>query len=110
MLRLFVKFGAESALHPTASVIMLLPYGRWVDYAGILIFAAVRLPCRKARIGKIQFSSTILFLKFCDSRWTFFVYNSEEAFDEYVYYYNYDRPAAALGYKSPVQYKTELGF
>ena len=30
--------------------------------------------------------------------------------DEYVHYYNHERPAAALGYKSPVQYKTELGF
>ena len=30
--------------------------------------------------------------------------------DEYVYYFNNKRPAAALGYKSPVQYKTELGF
>ena len=30
--------------------------------------------------------------------------------DEYVYYFNNMRPAAALGYKSPVQYKTELGF
>ena len=30
--------------------------------------------------------------------------------NEYVHYYNYERPAAALGYKSPVQYKTELGF
>ena len=30
--------------------------------------------------------------------------------DDYVRYYNYERPAAALGYKSPVQYKTELGF
>ena len=30
--------------------------------------------------------------------------------DEYVHYFNYERPAAALGYKSPVQYKTELGF
>ena len=29
--------------------------------------------------------------------------------DEYVYYFNNRRPAAALGYKSPVQYKTELG-
>ncbi|MBQ2729171.1 MAG: IS3 family transposase, partial [Clostridia bacterium] len=26
------------------------------------------------------------------------------------HYYNNERPAAALGYKSPVQYKTELGF
>ncbi len=30
--------------------------------------------------------------------------------DEYVHYFNNRRPAAALGYKSPVQYKTELGF
>ena len=30
--------------------------------------------------------------------------------DEYVYYFNNRRSAAALGYKSPVQYKTELGF
>ena len=30
--------------------------------------------------------------------------------DTYVYYFNNRRPAAALGYKSPVQYKTELGF
>ena len=30
--------------------------------------------------------------------------------DEYVYYFNNRRPAAALGYKSPVQYKTALGF
>ena len=30
--------------------------------------------------------------------------------EEYVFYYNNRRPAAALGYKSPVQYKTELGF
>ena len=30
--------------------------------------------------------------------------------DEYVYYFNNRRPAAALGYKSPVQYKAELGF
>lgn len=30
--------------------------------------------------------------------------------DEYVYYFNNNRPAAALSYKSPVQYKTELGF
>ena len=30
--------------------------------------------------------------------------------NEYVYYFNHDRPSAALGYRSPVQYKTELGF
>ena len=33
-----------------------------------------------------------------------------ELLDEYVLYFNNRRPAAALGYKSPVQYKTELGF
>ena len=30
--------------------------------------------------------------------------------DKYVHYFNNRRPSAALGYKSPVQYKTELGF
>ena len=30
--------------------------------------------------------------------------------DTYVDFFNNHRPAAALGYKSPVQYKTELGF
>ena len=30
--------------------------------------------------------------------------------NKYVYSFNNQRPAAALGYKSPVQYKTELGF
>ena len=30
--------------------------------------------------------------------------------EEYVYYFNNKRRSAALGYKSPVQYKTELGF
>ena len=30
--------------------------------------------------------------------------------DEYVLYYNNERPAAALGYKIPVQHKAELGF
>lgn len=28
----------------------------------------------------------------------------------YVHYFNFERLAAALGYKSPIQYKTELGF
>ncbi|WP_186564234.1 IS3 family transposase [Lawsonibacter celer] len=28
----------------------------------------------------------------------------------YVDFFNNRRPAAALGYKSPVQYRTELGF
>ena len=36
--------------------------------------------------------------------------NVPELLDRYVYYFNHERPAAALGYKSPVQYKTELGF
>ncbi|MBR2483168.1 MAG: IS3 family transposase [Oscillospiraceae bacterium] len=30
--------------------------------------------------------------------------------DAYVDFFNNQRSAAALGYKSPVQYKTELGF
>ena len=30
--------------------------------------------------------------------------------DQYVHYFNNRRASAALGYKSPVQYKTELGF
>ncbi len=30
--------------------------------------------------------------------------------DDYVHYCNYELPAATLRYKSPVQYKTELGF
>ena len=30
--------------------------------------------------------------------------------DAYVYFFNNHRPAAALGYKSPVQFKTERGF
>jgi len=30
--------------------------------------------------------------------------------NKYVYYFNNRRSAAALGYKSPVQYKIELGF
>lgn len=29
---------------------------------------------------------------------------------KYVDYYNYERPAYALNYKSPVQYRTERGF
>lgn len=30
--------------------------------------------------------------------------------DKYVYYFNNRQPAAALGYKSPAQHKTELSF
>ena len=36
--------------------------------------------------------------------------NVPELLDKYVHYYNYQRSAAALGYKCPVRYKTELGF
>ncbi|WP_442870846.1 IS3 family transposase, partial [Anaerotignum sp.] len=30
--------------------------------------------------------------------------------DKYVQYFNNERPAYALGYLSPVQYRTEQGF
>lgn len=30
--------------------------------------------------------------------------------DSFIHYYNHDRPAYALNYKTPIQYKTELGF
>ena len=30
--------------------------------------------------------------------------------EEYVYYYNYERPSYALNYKTPIQYKIESGF
>ena len=36
--------------------------------------------------------------------------NVEELIKTYVDYFNNIRPAYALNYKSPVQYKTELGF
>ena len=36
--------------------------------------------------------------------------NVPKLLDIYVEFFNHARPAAALGYKSPVQYKTELGF
>ena len=36
--------------------------------------------------------------------------NVPDLLNRYVHFFNYERPAAALGYKSPVQYKTELGF
>jgi transposase InsO family protein len=47
-----------------------------------------------------------LFLDFCLAT----AKDVPKLLDEYVHYYNNERPAAALGYKSPVQYKTELGF
>lgn len=34
----------------------------------------------------------------------------EEMIEEFVYYYNNYRPAYALQYKTPVQYRTDLGF
>ena len=36
--------------------------------------------------------------------------NLPDLLNRYVYFFNNHRPAAALGYKSPVQYKTKLGF
>ena len=36
--------------------------------------------------------------------------NLPDLLNQYVYFFNNHRPAATLGYKSPVQYKTELGF
>lgn len=30
--------------------------------------------------------------------------------DKFIYYYYYERPAFALNYKTPIQYKSELGF
>ena len=33
-----------------------------------------------------------------------------KALDEYVHYFNYERHASALNYKTPVQFKTESGF
>ena len=38
------------------------------------------------------------------------VKNVQKLLDDYVFYYNYWRPAAALQYKSPVQFKLEQGF
>ena len=35
---------------------------------------------------------------------------AKEMIDRYVSYYNNERPAYALHYKSPIQYKTEMGF
>ena len=36
--------------------------------------------------------------------------SAKEMIDEYIKYYNHERPAYALQYKSPIQYKTEMGF
>jgi len=36
--------------------------------------------------------------------------NFEEFIDNFIYYYNNVRPAYALGYKTPVQFKSERGF
>jgi hypothetical protein len=34
----------------------------------------------------------------------------EEMIDTFVYYYNHYRPAYSLQYKTPVQYRTDLGY
>ena len=36
--------------------------------------------------------------------------NVQETIEQYIHYYNYIRPAWALNYKTPIQYKVELGF
>ena len=36
--------------------------------------------------------------------------NLADTLERYVHYFNYERPAAALNYKTPIQFKTELGF
>ena len=38
------------------------------------------------------------------------VSNLKQALNKYVHYFNFERFAAALDYKTPIQYKTELGF
>ena len=38
------------------------------------------------------------------------VSNLKKALDQYVQYFNSERFAAALDYKTPIQYRTELGF
>ena len=38
------------------------------------------------------------------------VKNLQKTLALYVHYFNFNRFAAALDYKSPIQYKTELGF
>ena len=35
--------------------------------------------------------------------------NIEQTIKDYVYYFNNDRPAYSLKYKTPTQFKTELG-
>ena len=35
---------------------------------------------------------------------------AEEMINKYVSYYNNERPAYKLQYKSPIQYRTEMGF
>ena len=36
--------------------------------------------------------------------------NVQETIEQYIHYYNYIRPAWTLNYKTPIQYKIELGF
>ena len=37
------------------------------------------------------------------------VFNLKKTLDQYVLYFNSERFAAALDYKTPIQYRTELG-
>ena len=36
--------------------------------------------------------------------------NVQETIEKYVYYYNNERPAYSLNYKTPAQFIVELGF
>ena len=41
------------------------------------------------------------------------IYKSENIFksiDEFIWYYNHERPAFSLNYKTPHQYKTDMGY
>lgn len=43
----------------------------------------------------------------------FKIYNSDNLYksiDDFIYYYNYQRPAFSLNYKTPHQYKIDMGF
>lgn len=43
--------------------------------------------------------------------WNIDSYNSfDEFINAYIYYYNNERLACSLDYKTPIQYKAELGF
>ena len=60
-------------------------------------------PINEALNGWIKEELFIDFdLKHCD--------DIPKLIEEYVYYYNYERPSYALNYKTPIQYKIESGF